>query len=1001
MQSYKTSTHRFSRHRHFQSLQSRALTTVSAFALLAFATPQGAHAAEAAPAQSAQTELEEVVITGSRIIREGYEAPTPLSVVDTEALQSSGTANVADYVNTMPVFSGSATPVSGSQSISAGTSGVNTLNLRSLGAGRTLVLLDGQRAVIAVLTGGVDINTFPQQLVSRVEVVTGGASAVYGSDAVTGVVNFVLDKTYTGVKGEISGGVTSYGDNQNYKIGLSAGFPFANDRGHVLLSGEQSYESGILPGSGGKGKRGWNAQGRQTITTTPYSPTLGAGGAPEYLVRRGAGIHAATPGGIITSGPLKGTAFGPGGVPYQFNYGSVLDTRYMVGGDWYAHDIREDHGNNLTPQQSAQNVFFRAAYDLTDDINVFAMLSFGHNNTFNYCCAQFQIAAVSLKADNAFLPAEVRARAVALGVTGFTLGSFNYDMPGDVADNDRIVNRYVVGASGKLDAFETTWTWDTYFQKGTSRNSINAPGIFQRSKLTQAADAVRHPTTGLIVCRSTITAPANGCVPYNYFGIGVNSPAAISFVTGTSHLHQTIVQDVVAASATGEPIEGWAGPISIALNIEHRRESVSGDSDPGSKVSDYLSGNYRPSFGKFNVTEGALETLVPLANGKPWADNWDLSAAVRFTQYSTSGFATTWKVGTTYAPVPDIKLRITRSRDFRAPNLSELFAGGTAGSGGTVDPFPNALIPTPTVLGLTVGNADLKPEVANTTGIGVVVQPTFIPGLSFSVDYWNINLAGRIQTVARQDLVTICYDFLVRGLNRPGAQAFCNDIIRTNNGLSPTAGGTVVALTAPGILYQTTSRPTNFVASTTRGIDFEASYRFGLEDFNESWAGNVSVHGTATRYLKNYTDDGYNEPTDTVGENAGGAPSTWRYTATLTYDLDPMRVALTARGFSAGTYSNSYIECTSGCPLSTAAHRTIDNNHIDGALYWDASTSYKFAVGDAAEGEAFLNIRNLLNTDPAPVARSVTGNSFFEPLTNLSKFDVLGRVFRAGLRFKM
>ena len=181
-----------------------SLATVSVLALASGFSSAAYDAEEAA--------TEEIVVTGSRIVREGYEAPTPLSVVTTEAIESSGTGNLSDFVNTMPAFAGSSTPVSTSQSISAGTAGVNLLNLRSLGTGRTLVLIDGQRSVNSILTGGVDINTFPQQLVSRVDVVTGGASAVYGSDAVSGVVNFVLDKTYTGIKAEASGGVTSYGD---------------------------------------------------------------------------------------------------------------------------------------------------------------------------------------------------------------------------------------------------------------------------------------------------------------------------------------------------------------------------------------------------------------------------------------------------------------------------------------------------------------------------------------------------------------------------------------------------------------------------------------------------------------------------------------------------------------------------------------------------------------------------------------------------------------------
>ena len=247
------------------SFNTRALTTVSALALAAysFAGPQLAYGAEAD--QSAQSELEEIVITGSRIIREGYEAPTPLSVIDTATLERAPAANIAEFVNTLPVFAGSAQPNTAQNGISSGNAGVNTLNLRGIGGARTLVLLDGQRSVGSILSGGVDINAFPQQLVSRVEVVTGGASAVYGSDAVGGVANFILDKTYTGAKGEVSGGLTSYGDDENIKIATAAGFDFAGGRGHVLLSGEHVYQKGIIEGANG---RDWDA----TMTVNMLNP---------------------------------------------------------------------------------------------------------------------------------------------------------------------------------------------------------------------------------------------------------------------------------------------------------------------------------------------------------------------------------------------------------------------------------------------------------------------------------------------------------------------------------------------------------------------------------------------------------------------------------------------------------------------------------------------------------------------------------------------------------
>ncbi len=969
------------------SLHTRTLTTVSALALLAFvAGPRPGYAAESAqasPGQVAQGELEEVVITGSRIVRDGYEAPTPLSVVDAASLQSGGGTNIADQVNQMPVFANSSTPTSTTTSISAGTSGANALNLRGLGTGRTLVLLDGQRSVGAYLTGAVDVNSFPQQLVSRVEVVTGGASAVYGSDAVGGVANFILDRTYTGIKGEVSGGITSYLDDANWKVAIAAGQPFGGGRGHLLLSGEVVNRNGILNGSGGIGKRKWNSDGWAVMPAPGYSAVTGLNGRPEYITLNHVGQSNTTNEGLITSGPLKGLAFGPGGKPYVFHYGPINNGVYMQGGDWEAGTNREFIGSSLDPIAKSQNVFARVAYEVTDDFNIFAQWSWAHNNTETICCAQFSVNTLRVKSDNAFLlnvlsPAQ---RALLRPGEVYNFGTHNPDLPNDTGLNDRIIARYVIGGSGKFDAFDTGWSWDAYYQKGISRNDITAPTVYIRNRVqgidATAVDAV-FDARGNIVCRTTLTNPNDGCVPYNVFGSGVNSPAAVNYVMGASHLSQTLKQDVIGASVTGEPFSVPAGPVSVALTAEHRREKVNGVNDPLSQSSSYLSGNYRVTTGKFSVSEGAVETVVPIASGQAWADSWDLQLAARATDYSTAGYVTTWKAGTTYSPIPDIKFRITRSRDIRAPNLEELFAGGTSSSSQALDPFRicGASACSATPLGVTFGSQTLKPEKADTTGIGVVVQPVFLAGFSASVDFWDVKIKGSIAALSTQSTIDLCFK---------GQTDLCSRLQRDSQ----------------GVLVQVNRQPFNLALDNTRGLDFEASYRWSVEDMVDGWAGDLNLHGTATNYLKAFTDNGIDEPIDTAGSNVGAGPPSWLYSVQLSYALDAFQTGLTMRGISSGTYNNAYIECRTACPLSTINHRTIDSNHIDGQFWFDLSTSYKFEVGEASQVEAFLNIKNLLNSDPALVPPLATGSAFWAPLTNRSYYDVLGRVFRAGVRFKL
>ncbi|MSO72868.1 MAG: TonB-dependent receptor [Rhodospirillaceae bacterium] len=964
----------------FQSFSSRSLTTVSALALatswfvaMPHAYAQGAASAQSSQrsAQSSEAAIEELVITGSRIIREGYQAPTPLSVVSTEALQAAPTSNIATFLNTMPVFSGSTQPVNGQMNVGPGTSGANVLNLRGLGTVRTLVLLDGQRSVGSLNNGGVDIGGLPQQLINRVDVVTGGASSVYGSDAVAGVVNFILDRQFTGVKGEVSGGVTSYGDQKNWKVALSAGLPFAGDRGHLLLSGELSNDDGVVKGTNG---RDWNSVGYQDMLNPAYGTGPGQStSVPHHLILSGVGAASATFGGVILSGPLKGTAFGPGGVPYQYHYGDLVSYPFMRGGDWKSSEVQLNPDlAQLWPAESRQNVFARAAYDVTDDLNVFLQVSWASAYTLGTCCPIFMPGnGPTIKADNAFIPASVKAQMTALGVTQFQIGTNNLDLGAIRSENRKMTNRQVIGANGGFNAVDTRWTWDAYFQYSYSRNSTNGLNNIRRPEYFLATDAVVAPagiagiTPGAIVCRSSLANPRNGCIAWNPLGIGVNNLAASEYLHGASHTNTHMDQLVWAASVQGEPVSNWAGPVSVSANLEHRLEKINAVVDPVGVAQGWFAGNFAAVVGKYNVTEGALETIVPIANDKSWADSWDLNAAVRFTDYSTSGFVTTWKVGTTYVPVPDIKFRITRSRDIRAPNLNDLYSQGSIGMGNTFDPFTNT---TPNIRTVTKGNPLLKPEKANTTGIGVVFQPTFFPGFSASVDYWDVYMKGAIATVGIAQAIDLCFR---------GNTSYCGAFVRN----------------AAGVITDGVSVGYNQAVQDVKGLDIEASYRTDMENLIAGAPGTISLHGNMTRYLRNYNNNGLSPPTN----NVGASPRYWIQTTTLTYEFSPYRISLIGRAVSGGPFNANAIQCTSGCPVSIAPKLTYNYNHLPGTFYLDTAINYALVVNDV-QGDLFLNIKNIMNKDPAPVPNP---GIEYQIRTQQGTYDVLGRVFRAGLRFKM
>jgi outer membrane receptor protein involved in Fe transport len=983
-------------------LKNTALRTVSATAIL-LATTFAAHAQQQLAAAAPEI-TDEIVVTGSRIVRDGYEAPTPTTVVGVEELQAAAQANVADYVNTIPAFTGSLQPTVTNATMSNGRAGLNAVNLRGMGLERTLVLVDGQRTVGSSSDGLVDVNTIPQALISRVDVVTGGASAAYGSDAVAGVVNFILDKEFTGFKGQVGGEMTTYGDNESWDTDLTYGMPFAAGRGHFIISAQASQVAGIPIND-----RPWNLEGWQLMNNPAYGTNAALGQTrtvPELILRNQSSVSNATAGGIITScvapaaacaaggstvgNGLVGTAFGDGGTPYQFPYGSIVAHPTMVGGGWRSATIRGTRlANGLTSRMDTQGIYLRTSYDLADNVTVFATGSWFHNANQNWCCMKEDNDAIVVDVTNPFIPAAVVARAQALGVTQFRMGSVHGDTRNAGGLNDRRVQRYVVGIDGSFEAGGADWTWNAYYQKGIAHVRQSTFGVIHRPSYDKARAVVRSPVTGLPVCAVNADAnPANDdrlCVPYNLFGTGVNSPEAINYVHGNGELDfrtEVPQQDVFAASFTGSPFESWAGPVSIALGAEHRIDKIKGWNDPFSRAFEWYFGNYQVFTAKTNVTEGFFETVVPLATNQAFAESLEFNGAVRATDYSTSGYVTTWKLGLTWAPVSDIRFRVTRSRDIRAPNLQNLYNTGTSGFPGYQNPFrPDPVTGAPTTeigFSRTTGNPDLTPEKSDMVGVGGVFQPSFVPGFSVSLDYWRMNIKDALGNLNVQQTIDQCF--------ATQSARFC-DAIDFN------ADRTIALIR---------TQPFNLVNQIGKGLDIEAGYTTPVDAIVSGAAGDLSVRFMATHFMSRWESNGISVARQYAGENAGSGTATpnWRWRASAAYATDVVDLSIVARGVSSGVYLNSNIECQSGCPISTVNNRTVEENDIEGAIYWDTSIAYKFAVGEM-DMEAFFNVRNVLNSDPKVVAPGPGGFTYEAAPYNGALYDALGRVFRAGMRFRM
>jgi len=968
-----------------RSAKAWTLSTVSAAAVLSMSIASGAQAQTAQSAQ-APAVAEEIIVTGSRVVRDGYEAPTPVSVLGAEELNAMNTNNIADAVSALPAFSRSVTPRNSTANLSSGAAGVNQLNLRGLGTNRTLILLDGRRVINSSLTAdnsAPDINSFPSSLVQRVDVVTGGASAAYGSDALTGVVNFIIDRQFTGIKGEFQGGMTKYRDDKNYNAALTFGESFAGGRGHVLLAGEVGHNDGI---SGTP--RPWNESSAAFMVNPAWHPTNNPT-VPQYMVGRNFGLVNATPGGLITASGagniLRGIYFGPGGtVLRNFRFGDfspVTTNNIMLGGDWEYSRI--DDGLDMSTRVDRYVAYFRTSYDITDNVTAYADAQWSNAHAVNNSNPNRRLGNVTIRRDNPFIPASVAAQMDASGLTTFTMGSTNADMPRFRSDNRRTLRTYSFGLDGSLDAFGSNWAWTANYQSSMTGLSPRTRSNGHTANYLRAVDSVM--VNGAPMCRvNADTNPANDdprCVPYNMFGIGVNDQKVIDYVTGTSYRYESLRQKVIAGSVNGEPFELWAGPVSLAFGAEHRTESVVGIVTAADAITSYFAGNYKETNGKYNVTEGFVETVVPLARDEAWAQSLEINGAIRATSYSTSGYVTTWKVGGTWQPVDDIRFRTTVSRDIRAPSLGELFAGGQANSGNPLfDPFLNINIPAS--FRITSGNPVLQPEKADTIGLGVVFTPTFLPGFAFSADYYNIDIKGAVRAPQAQTVIDLCF---------AGQTVLCPNIQRDANGL----------------IHTVVTRPENLVGQKAAGIDFESSYRFPLSDINEDWDGHISIRAMATRAITLTTEDTNGLVIDGVGVvGAFGGVNLFtglnspkiRGRISFAYEGDPVSVRATVRYTGKGMYSPDFIECTTGCPASTAFQPTVlaADNRIASMTTLDLAFTYRPFEGQNVE--TFLTIENVTDAPP-PIIGGSLGATHYNGMGN-KDYDTLGRQYRAGVRFQ-
>lgn len=946
----------------------------SGLALLAMAGAAQAQQAKGGDAAA----VEEVVVTGSRITNPGMTSPTPLTVLSADTFKQTAPSSIDDIMNQLPAFRSNSGPNQLQRNAGSISTGQSLANLRGLGGQRTLTLIDGQRPAPTNAQGTTSTSIIPVEMVKRVEVVTGGASAAYGSDAVAGVVNFVLKDRIDGLQGSIYGGRSQRGDNDEFGLSLADGFSLMDDRLRIVVGADYNDNNGV----GNIYQRKWSSvepgnSGNPIsfgATRPAGSPAFGWANGVEYATQTLGGVinTARTPTGATTT-IMNQLAFNPDGSTYKLVRGPVFGN-LMINSN--TNQIATPIAQwNLKQPLEQVSTLGRAVYDVNESTQVWAQASYAQAQVFTF--SQYhQTPTLTILATNPYLPAATRAFMTANNIASFDMGRVDSEWFGTSADNKYWSALASAGVKGKLaDKFH----WDLSYNYGKS--VIDSKVYGTREANLAAAEYAVLDANGQVVCGPIATNPnfaaarltntirpelvQPGCVPLNPFGVGNSSLQARDYVAGLELTRNEIIRHDLAFNISGPLFTLPAGDLTGAAGIEYRRDTLDQTVDPLQQLGLYSSGNNKAYSGKETVKEAYAEVEVPLIKDMTLVNALGVNAAVRRTDYKISGAVTTWKVGGTWEPVDGLLLRLTRSRDIRAPSLSELFlVGGISATGSFVNPFNGQSARLPVQ---TLGNSGLKPEKADTLSFGGTYQATEGPlqGLRASVDYYRIKVQDVIASVGATDILQRCFQKVT---------LYCSAITFDNS----TFG-----------ISKVLTQPFNQSILLAEGVDFELGYRKDLDALHLPGSIDMSLFATHLAHLKTTDRPG---PLGITVDNAGvqaGSPK-WVATAYINYKLDPFTIGLQARGFSKVRYSALFFgpgEDGYDPALSTS----LNKNVFPALVYFNLNATYDIKQGDA-KYQLFANVNNLFDKDPpafAIAAINLGGNPY----------DYVGRTFKVGVRF--
>jgi iron complex outermembrane recepter protein len=897
---------------------------------------------EAAPAE------EIIVVTGTLIDRPGFKAPTPMTVIGDAELRQAGRDNVGEVLADIPQFRFSISP---SLNQGLNTIGSASGDLRALGFARTLYLLNGRRFI-----GELDLNSIPFAAVKRIDVVTGGASATYGSGAVAGVINVVLNDRLNGVEAGAQSGISSRGDGSQYRFDVTGGRDFAGGRGNALLAVEYFKDQGIDPIASRKNIARFGVVGNPTFTPD--------NGQARTLLLPDVGFTFASEGGLVLSGPFAGQQFLPDGTLAPFRNG-------LAGSDGDGPSLNTSF--DLRAPLDRLNLLAAASYDVSHEMRLSGDFRLANVRSGTAIFPDFS-APLLIRTDNAFLPGAARDQLVAAGQPSFLIGRYNTDFGLVSSDVERQTYQGSIALDGSLGkSIGKTFKWNTYYTHGEQIRDEAFANLRIGDNFAKAVDSVidarpGSSTQGQALCREALTATTD-CVPIDLFGQGAPSAEALRYVLGTTSVHVRDKLDVVAGTLRGEAVSLWAGPVSTAIGVEYRKVSSGATVDALSAAERFPTFFFRP-YGRdrVSVIEAFGEALVPLVKDVPLLRKLEFNGAARYSDYSTSGGIWAWKLGISDELLDGLRLRAVRSRDIRAPALNELGGPGATNLQQIADPFRPGETPLVTVR--TVGNAALVPEEADTTTAGVVFEPSFIPGLSLAADYYLIDISGAIAALNAPEILRRC--------SVDQGNPLCAQIDRDPPGPGEDFGP--IALIRSSFF--------NIASFETSGIDMELSYRTRLDRWIGSAPGRISFRVLASYVDELIFDDAANR-SDTAGDVGGtvilGVPR-WRGVVSAAYEDRRFTVDVRARYVGGGHFNSQPGGETSCDPEG----RTALCPDIKGPTYVDVGLQYALPFGthDDSRITLFGSVANLFDRDP-PV------------FPNRMHYDVVGRYFTFGARAKL